>query len=70
MFDPFTLLAAHAAAVVDENPEGDGDIFALEYLHLLFYVILENLKSIARKVGDEFASMVEDAHVQHDQAGV
>src|SRR5215472_17870845 len=51
-------LVAHAAAVVDNEPHADGNVFALEDRELLLDLVFVDAKIVLRETFDEFAAVV------------
>ena len=60
-------LFAHAAAVIDDQPQRHGNVFALEQLDLLQDAVLENLKRALRQVGDQVPALIGNRHIQRNQ---
>ena len=68
-FDALALLA-HTAAVVDNQPHGNGNVFALEILDLLRDAVFEDLEGALRKIRYQVAALVGNRDIERNQAGL
>ncbi len=59
-------LAAHAAGVINDDAEGDGNIVAAKGRDALRMVVLEDLKGLAVKSADQMAVLIHHGGVQRD----
>ncbi len=58
---------AHAAAVIDDQAEGDGDVFALEFADILPDLVFEHGEGRFRERGDQMAILIDHGGVtDHD----
>jgi hypothetical protein len=63
-------LRSHAAAVVHDQAEADGNVFLLEDGQLLLDFVLQDLEVVLYQSGDEHAAVIQHGNVQNDQVGL
>src|SRR5208282_1689217 len=61
---------AHAAAIVNDQAHADGNIFALEEGELLLGLVLVNAETVLRESFHEFAAIVDNGGMEHDQTDI
>src|SRR6186997_3267007 len=59
----------HAAAVVDNQADGDGYVDVAEEGNLLRQIVFDDLKDLLRKIRDSIRVPIEYIDMQNDQVG-